>query len=1466
MEKYPTELLNFTGFDAEGPLPEAVQSLVQRWNDGSLADTSKKEIIVISNRLLDKNARPRPQFMIFIEDLYFFSLDSLRPDNRRAWIESMLDFTGPKNLTLPVIQGYMTFTRNLLESGIIYQTNSTTWASSNRNFRLEYTDSIRLYIDDATDLTCYAVRDSIMILQTRGMMNPLTSLWTGTRGRVNWERSGYPGDRIYAEFDRYRLNLRYSEFRVDTARYYNLEYFDFSVPGKLEHRAERIISASRANYPRFASFQLDYSINDIYKNVDYSGGISMLGSKMVGTGTQYRKATMKFLRRDTLVIVARSESFYFNPQVLSSMNAEISLYIEADSIYHPSTGMEYYEGENRISFFRTGSYQSESPYHNSYHNVEMNFEQLSWNLDDDVILFKMKEGSATGLANFQSDNLFDARTYYRIQGIDEENILVTLRRYSEQVFDITFRADDFARYSRTRYNQLQQMLIRLSILGFINYDLERELITLRQKLYDWIYASVNSIDYDVIDLVSETASPLENASLDLRNNDLHINGLKMIRLSNAQAVYIFPENQTITMKRGRDFIFNGVVNAGLFTFFGNNFLFSYDKFRINLTDIDSLSMQVIGDEVDAYGQVTLLAIQSLIQDMSGELLIDYPENKSGRKDYPSYPLFRSTENSFIYYDAHDIQNGVYKKDDFYFEVYPFIMDSLDNFDRRGLNLEGKLHSADIFPDFEHGIYVQPDNSLGFTYMTGPGGFELYRGKGHYTNLIRLSNQGLRGTGQFTYLTSTARAEDIIFHPDSLMTEARDFTIRQKLTQVQYPMVNSSMNDILWYPYRDTMMVDRGERPFTILNDSTRLDGSLVLTPAGLSGKGRMDLTNSVLESDRYTYTAYVFDSDTADFRLKSVNTTGFTLITDNVRAHVDFQDRSGLFKTNEEFSLVKFPENKYVSRLDLFRWEMDESILAMGSASVTDTVPEIITREDGEDVMMGPRYISVDPYQDSLDFVSNRAVYDYRRNILRGSHVTFLRVADAYIYPVDGEVIIDPNGEMREFSGAKIIASRKNRLHEFYDATAKVLGKYEYEGSGHYDYINATGEPQQILFHEIRVDDSIHTTAEGMIAESVDFTLSPHYGYQGRVELYAENRFLTFDGGAKIFHDCPYNEHNYLKFRSVINPDSIYIPVPEQPLDINMNYIYSGIYISMDSAHIYPAFNGRRKLSYDRPILTAQGFLYYDDETAEYRIAEKEKLDQPDIPGNFLKLSTRDCIEYGEGKIRTGLILGQVRMSSVGSVVHNMETGETDLDIALLLDFFMSDAAFQVMANEIDSFPNLEAVDMADPEYLKMMSELVGMERAEALQTELSLYGEYQSTVEELDKSLFFSHIRLFWNQETQSYRSDGKISLGSINGHPVYKKLNGIIELQKKRSGDLLDIYLELDERNWYYFGYTRGVMHCLSSNRDFNYTISELKTKERQMKVPKNQVPFIFITATARKKGMFLRRFEEELPPVEE
>lgn len=1457
-EKYTGELKTFMGSVVSENEKLIMENLTAAWDSGMISMEVKSDIISLSNKLLRKNARPKPHFMLFILNMESFLQGAQDDESYQAWREGLKYLADSRNRQVTDIENYLNTTNNLLRKNIIYQSAGTLWKTSMSSFYFEFKDSSRV-VFKPVNLTCIAVRDSIQIFGTEGVFAPYSQIWQGKNGKVTWERSGYNSNEVYCELGKYFINMRLPNYSADSVVFYNKIYFGFNMLGSIEDKVEPVGSPEKANYPRFESYQVNYKINDIYENVNFQGGLDMLGSKLVGSGTQLQKAGLQFYKGDSIKLSAHSQYFAFQPGRLTGTGVQVTIPIGKDSIYHPYLGINYTSKDNTISLNRTEDFESQSPFYNNYHKVEMNFDQLRWKLDDNQILFKGREGAASSLANFQSDNLFDARTYVRLQGIDESNPLTLLRKYSEVAFSISFRGVDFARYIRTQHNQVQQMLKRLSNMGFLIYDINNDIVTLRQKLYDWVYASVDYIDYDVINLVSETQAPLENGSLDLSTYDLTINGIRSIRLSNAQNVGLYPLDLKVILKRNRSFQFDGIVDAGLFNIHGENFFFNYDSFRLDLQDIDSLSLKVKSESLDAYGRATLQNISSNIEDMTGELLIDKPDNKSGRKDYPQYPVFTSKENSFVYYDDQEIQGGAYKKDDFYFEIYPFSFDSLDNFSKTGLRLNGRFVSAGIFPEIEQILMVQEDQSLGFRHRTDSSGIDLYKGRGRYYDYINMSNKGLIGNGKFEYLTSWGRSEKIMFHPDSMFAVLSQFEIQKQLAGVEYPQVNSVNNNIIYYPYQDQLVVSKGSKPFSVLNDSTFLDGDLVLTSKGLEGSGRMDLTNSILVSDNFKYQAYAFNSDTADFRLKSLNTDGFTLVTDNVNAHVDFESRSGLFQTNEEFSLVEFPENKYISRLDLFVWNMDKTELEMGIKSGGEGTPKSYLTLDGEEELIGPKYISIDKKQDSLSFVSNKALYDYKKNTIRASNVTFIKVADAYIYPKDGEITVQPDGYIQKLEEANLLVNRQTKLHPIYSAAVNILGKFDYKATGYYDYVDETGEKQSVFFDEIQVDDSVHTFANGMIPETQNFTLSPYFGFQGRVELYARKPFLTFNGGVKLKHSCEKLEMHYIKFETEINPADIYIPIPEQPMDINMNYLQAGIFITRDSSHIYPAFFTPKKLPSDRFIITANGYLYYDKKTEEYRIASMEKLADQRLPGNYLRLPVNTCIEYGEGDIDLGIRLGQVTVSSFGDAEHEILTEKTTVGAMIGMDFFMSDDAFEIMSHDIDSLQELEAFDLTDEKYNKRISDIIGKRQSEILQAELGLYGKYQNIPKELMHTLFFTKVDLVWNQDTRSFRSTGKIGLGSANGHQIHKMVDGYMELSKRRSGDLFDVYLQLDRNMWYYFAYTRGVMHVLSSNPAFNLTVGELSTKKRQLKTKRNEEPYIFIVSTGRKKDMFLRGFLE-------
>jgi hypothetical protein len=85
------------------------------------------------------------------------------------------------------------------------------------------------------------------------------------------------------------------------------------------------------------------------------------------------------------------------------------------------------------------------------------------------------------------------------------------------------------------------------------------------------------------------------------------------------------------------------------------------------------------------------------------------------------------------------------------------------------------------------------------------------------------------------------------------------------------------------------------------------------------------------------------------------------------------------------------------------------------------------------------------------------------------------------------------------------------------------------------------------------------------------------------------------------------------------------------------------------------------------------------------------------------------------------------------------------------------------------------------------------------------------------------------WNQKTKSYISEGKLGLGSVGKEQINKYITGTIMLERKRSGDILTIYFELDNSKWYTFSYSNGMMTVYSSNEKFTTIVKEMKDEDK-------------------------------------
>jgi hypothetical protein len=1429
---------------------------IEGWKTDSLFFYDKKEnIIKTCNLLKERKARPSPDFIYYLLAIEAYRNIPSKMDTYEKWEEALSYYLKNNKVTVTKIRHFIKSIPLLLEDNILFSSSYLVWKSSSGDFDIEVSDDGVRIVFEKTALVCYSKKDSINIYETSGWADPIENSWQGNGGLVTWERAGFGTNEVFAKLGSYQIELKKSEYTASNVDFTSIHYFDSPLDGDLEDAVRMIKDPSDATYPRFTSYTKVFELKDFFENIDYVGGLSMRGAKLVGTGTVDKKANLFLYNNDTLFMKAASVYFAFTKDKVTGRNTEVTFFLERDSIYHPDLLFNYFDNRKELNLLRTEDYTSQGPYFNSYHNIDMIFEQLTWRYGEPFLQFTMSRGSTLGNARFESVNFFNMRSFEEIQLRDPEHPLVVLKRFSRAIKSNEFSGEEFAIYMHLPVHQVRGLLMRMSFLGFIFYNFETDEVFMKEKLDAYLESASGRRDYDVISLNSLTYAPLENAVLNLENFDLIINGMPRVFISDSQNVNIFPAGEKIIMKRNRSFQFDGTVEAGLFTFWGNNFFFNYDSFKINLQNIDSINIRFVTDKKDNYGFNVIGNVESMVRHVTGELIIDKHDNKSGKEHHPQYPIFKSRERSYVYYDDKSIQSGVYRPETFYFHLYPFEIDSLNNFKASGLSFDGTLHSSNIFPVFDEQLRLQQDNSMGFRHKTEQTGMPIYQGKGNFYDIIHLSNAGLKGLGTLEYLTSATRSDDFNFLPDSMKTHAQEFQIAKKTTVTQYPMVKSKDVYVHWEPYKDTWLTQQEKMPFIMYNDSTTLSGSILLQPSGLTGKGSFDMQRAVMASNAYLFRADDFDAKHSEFTLRSV-LEGIAVETDSVDIHIDYLKKRGDFTASNGFSTINYPENKYITHVDQFSWIMDRQELEFKKMKQNEV-------DDGVNgILKGATYISTDPQRDSLQFVSPLGIYNYARNTLNAKETEFFHVADALIYPNKGDVFIEPKGAMRPLVKSKILANTISRFHNLHTANITVSSSKKYEGNAIYDYVDENQKIQQIFMNEIGVNDSLYTYGQGYLTEEDSFSLSPYFEYQGKVALASGNKYLNFDGFSRVVHNCGTLPPTWLQFTSDINPDSIYIPVTSKMKELNGRYIFAGPMIRYDSIHVYPAFFSVWQNYSDNPILASEGFLHYDHGGDRYKIASAEKINDFNATGNYLSFNREFCELYGEGQVNLNIDLGQVQLKSVGNIRYDVPKENLKLDILLGVDFHIREDIMAIAAKDIDSIPGTQPVDINALNIKKGYYELIGKEETDKYYENLSLYGLVDDSYPKgLRHTLFFNDLKLVWNPVSRSYQSIGDIGVGNINGRQINRYVKGFVEIDRKRSGDKMDIYLQIDDKNWYYFGYTRGVMQVISSNKNFIELVRNLKNKERKTKVKGIKEAYNIIVSTDRKYLMFIRRWEEVL-----
>ncbi|TAK34479.1 MAG: hypothetical protein EPO28_15990 [Saprospiraceae bacterium] len=1437
-------------------LEEAFDAFSIQWNSGVFTEANQTQIRQTADLMLAQSMTANPDFKNYLHILTILKNDENGEARFSAWHEVAVSvLLHIKNRKLNPYHQFIDFSYPFLERGALRISDlGTNWLTNAKDYQLVFENEMPLVKYDKLDLIAERKGDSIVIKTTAGVYSIVEEIWSGEGGQVTWERFGLEPD-VYAELGTYEIETKNSLYEVGKVKmHYPLFFGNRMVEGSFSDKVVSKNNTAEGSYPRFESTNEILLIKNLGEGIEYRGGFRLHGTTVYGFGTSEAKAEIQ-LSNNKNELLYRGKAALFTikrEERIVGERVASTIYFGRDSIYHPSVNFRFDIPGRELQLSRGNRGSDRNPFFDSFHQVNIDAERLDYSVDKDSLYFDRRSlgfGKRINPTMFESLQYFEESDYRRLQNIASTNPIALLKVAFNETGERVIEADRVAQKLNPKFSveNINSLLYELVSQGFINYDAESGLVELKDKIFHYADASQKKVDFDILKISSETNET--NGVFDLRDKSLAINGVSNVELSYPQKVAFKPLGESLRMRQNRDMDFDGKLFAGFTTYVGKDFHFQYAPFQVTMDSCRYFDMYLPTGELDENKRPLAYSIGSRIEHLNGVLLVDAPANKSGREEIEIFPSLESKKNSFVYYDYPKIQGGAYVRDSFYFKLKPFSIPSLDKYAKNDIHFKGEMYPAGIFPVFDETLLVKEDTSLGFLTTTPVAGFPSYQGKGNFKGKIDLSNKGFLGQGTLNYLGAVVNSEDFIFKPKQLTGSAERFDLAEnRLGKIEVPQATGKDVTIDWRPYEDSMYVSSKEAPFELFKEGLHtLKGTLILTPSGLKARGLFDWDKASMNSTLFSFGAHAASADTSDLKIKAFNAGALALTTSNLNGRVDFDEQMGRFRANAEFLTTTLPYNQYETSFNEFDWDMKK---------------ETVNFKVKEGKLGSFR--SIHPDQDSLWFQGKTALYDLKSNYLKIGGVPYIVTSDAFVYPETGDIEVQPNAVITELTNARIVADTINHYHVINRAKVKILGKKEYRASGFYEY-NIGDKKQEIEFAEIigtRVGKGSQSTkasvtrATGQVKERDQFFIDHKTKFQGTISLEADKPNLRFEGFAELQSpSLPSTNWFSLSCEGDKNDLSIAYDTPLSP---DGEQLFTGLFLSKETASAYPRVMMPTYFRKDRAILPVKGIFQYDEKGDKFIFGDSLKVlgGASVLRGNKLVYDNKTGKIEMEGKLNLGSALTNVSVQAAGNVTTQFGemlvdtlmgtsamSSELKAEVMLGANIILPASLMKIVASDFqsstfDATPIVFAKDMNF--YRHSVAELFPENDDMRQAIDGISIGTLVIPKKYNKFSFLFDKIPMNWDRDYQSFVSTTKkLGLMSVDGETVNTYITAYIEVKMPTNDDdRLYIYLKSPSQLYYFFGYRQGVLNVASNNTRFMDELLGLKEKERIIKVSENEV----------------------------
>jgi hypothetical protein len=1293
-----------------------------------------------------------------------------------------------------------------LESEVLFEASTFKWYVENADWELDAFPFPTIKLNSA-NLFCTNGSYTFKVKDVEGHYYLLQDKIVGVKGEVLMPQNRKV---LLGSFD---VSLSQMYFEAKNSILQSEEISNKDIPGTFTHRMYLASEEAQNLEPQFVSTEI-VPIKKNTPNIKISSGVHIRGNLidlMAPAGKSSRitffKDGRKFVQLDAHKYSLEEDRFY-------GKEVMFTLFLHEDSIMHPSIDIDYHFSDQTMQAKRNISALGQSPFYDGLHEIQIVADYLNWKGKEDKLIFMNKSTSILFPVVYQSLRFFDVNWYIELFDFTDKHptsYLYILSRENdwEREFYLTELVDAY----KMEEDVVEKLMIDFTNQGFVNYNPFEKKISIQDRFFRFVTAMDKGRDYDKIrwkSLVNNRPS----GEIDLNTGDLQVFDVKEVHVSLHKQVSLHPSDRELTVHPGMNFTFNGLTSAGPVGLFGDEQYFNYDQYRMEFTDIDSFRYLIESKLSETDTSTLIRPCKTVIQEISGNLQIDYANNKSAKKEHKKFPLLSVKDEAYVYYDQ--VKEGIYDKERFYFKTEPFEIDSLLLTDTKQLTFEGDLVTTTIFPDIHDEIELLPSDELGFNRETKET-YTLYDQSEYFSNLY-LRNSGLSGGGDITFGDAFVKADSIDFYPDYLYGEVQSLV--NNSSGISSPEIEAKNLRLDWYREEGIKEFKTQKEPFSI-NESSSLIGGLEFYDDSVGAYGVWQDENIILRSDSMLLTREKMSAQKANFKIFDEESNNF-LENEIVLKSEDLAVSYDYYK--DQFYNDNINESKrYISDYlhydfvyPMMTYERDNSEIYF-EQNEADTANLLHITE------------SKNPYTDNIKYVSPTTHINMKNLEVRLIDLEGVNIADAIIKPKEAELLLHPSGLPNVMVGARInLIDKKGRIkHSFQNCTVTIQDSDHYLASAEYEYVNRGGESQIITFDSLFVAQTKKTTGIAQVNQSEPLLLDPYMPYHGNVHLDSVSSKIFWDGDIQFRDPCSFNQPDFW----VSYADSL----TDAPISIKKTKAepFSASFVFYPNTKTFGIeYFHSEEVSTGKSLSHVKGNLTYSDSLGYYHYKGNHDYE-------MARFKTEDCVYELESFLDLSDQPG-IDEFSYGRFFYEKEQPDSVVFQAHIgLDFKLPPKAMRYMVRDFKKLTkNFETTYESSELFDVFLHRLVGEKGAKKYYRAKSR--RKNGLPKELRKLFFINDIDWQWNKEKGMFETFGPIELNAVAGKRVDRILDGYMAFAPREGYNRWIFYFKLDESDFYYFEIIQNEIYTSSSNERYNQIFKGKKKENVNTKKGKMLVKF--------------------------